>query len=154
MTMDIERLVNSFGKSYRELIDAGLILNKTKPSSSSGEPDIFIKMETEGVFLSFRREGQIFNEISLSIQKDKKEWTFPNDLPFGLKKIMSRQWVHENFGKPLRSSPPEVIMKRVFGWTELFETRGTDVSISMQINYDTADNVKSVTFLPTSELRW
>ncbi len=67
---------------------------------------------------------------------------------------MSRQWVHDNFGKPLRSSPPEVIMKRAFGWTDLYDAKGTGTSVSMQINYDTADNVKSITFLPTSELRW
>lgn len=154
MTMDIERLVNSFGKSYRELIDAGLILNKTKPSSSSGEPDIFLKMETEGVFLSFRREGQIFNEISLSIQKDKKEWTFPNDLPFGLKKIMYRQWVHDNIGAPLRSSSPKVVMRRAFGWTDLYEVKKRPINTMMQISYDTSEQVRAVTFLPVSELRW
>ncbi len=86
MTINIEKLVNCFGKSYQELVDEGVILYKTKPSSSSGEPDVFLKMENEGIFISFRREGRILNEISLSIQKDKKEWVFPNDLPFGLKK--------------------------------------------------------------------
>lgn len=67
---------------------------------------------------------------------------------------MSRSWVHETLGEPERSSPPEVIMKRAFGWTDIFTVIGRHVSMSMQVNYDVADMVSSVVFLPTSEIRW
>lgn len=72
-------------------------------------------------------------------------------LPFAKK--MTRQWVHENVGEPLRSIPSKVIMRNSYGWTDLYEAEGYPIPTSMQINYDTMDNVRSVTFMPTSELR-
>lgn len=67
---------------------------------------------------------------------------------------MSRQWVHENLGLPLRSLPPQVVMRRAFGWTDLYEAQGRSISTSMQISYDVMDKVRSITFMPTAELRW
>ncbi|WP_282956181.1 DUF6392 family protein, partial [Hafnia paralvei] len=55
---------------------------------------------------------------------------------------------------PLRSSPPKVVMRRAFGWTDLYEAKGFSIPTSMQISYDVVDNVRSITFMPTSELRW
>lgn len=82
------------------------------------------------------------------------DWMFPNELPAPLQKNMSRQWVHENAGEPLKSSPPYVVMKKAFGWTDLYEAKGRTLPTSMQVNYDVMDFVRSVTFMPTSELRW
>lgn len=79
---------------------------------------------------------------------------FPNELPSPLQKEMSRQWVHENLGLPLRSLPPQVIMRRAFGWTDLYEAKGRSISTSMQISYDVMNKVRAITFVPTAELRW
>ncbi|CNL02133.1 DUF6392 family protein [Yersinia aleksiciae] len=155
MTVNVEALIRSLGKSYQEIVDAGLIPYKTKPTASSGDPDMSLDMAKEGVFLSFKRDGKILQAVELSIQNDKvKNWEFPNELPSPLQKSMSRQWMHEQLGKPDKCSPPEVIMRRALGWTDLFTIEGFHIPISMQILYDLQGMVKSVAFLPTSELRW
>lgn len=114
-----------------------------------------LDMVKEGVYLSFLRNGRILQEITIKIiRPDIKNWTFPNELPFGLQHKMSRHWVHENIGMPLRSSPPQVIMKENFGWADLFDIKDINNPTSMQIDYDIADNVVDISFMPTSELRW
>ncbi|MCU3986221.1 DUF6392 family protein [Enterobacter mori] len=155
MTINVNALIQGLGKSYQELIDSELIIYRSPPKGASGSPVLSLDMSKEGVFLSFWREGRILKAMTLTIQDDDKaDWLFPNDLPGPLAKKMSRQWVHENIGEPLRSTPPKVIMKRSFGWTDLYEAKGYVNPTSMQFNYDLADSVRSVTFMPTSELRW
>ena len=155
MTVNVEALIHSLGKSYNNLLEAKLVPYKTLPTGFSGDSDLSLNMAKEGVYLSFRRDGRILQEITLHILRPEiKNWYFPNDLPFGLQNDMSRQWVHENIGEPLRSSPPYVVMKRSFGWTDLYEAKGRAIPTSMQVNYDVMDRVRSVTFMPTSELRW
>lgn len=155
MTVNVDALINSLGKPYQDIIDNELIPYKSTPKGSSGTPTINLDMALEGVFLSFWREGRILKSITLSMQHETvADWTFPNALPTPLQKNMSRQWVHENIGEPLRSSPPYVVMKRAFGWTDLYEAKGRTIPTSMQINYDVMGHVRSVTFMPTSELRW
>lgn len=155
MTVNINELISSLGKSYLELTDHGLITYRSPPTASSGDPDLSLDMAKEGLFLSFKREGRVLQAIVLKIQNDKaKDWVFPNALPAPLQPVMTRQWVHENIGEPLRSIPPQVIMRRAFGWTDLYEAKGRAIPTSMQISYDVMDYVRSVTFMPTSELRW
>ncbi|EKD5160021.1 pyocin immunity protein [Enterobacter cloacae] len=155
MTVNVEALIHSFGKSYQNLVDAELIPYKTPPTGFSGDPDLSLNMALEGVYLSFRREGRILQEITaILLRPEIKGWHFPNKLPFGLKSEMSRQWIHEHFGEPLRSSPPKTIMRRALGWVDLFDAATGDIPVSMQIDYDVMDNALSVTFMPTSELRW
>ncbi|NAT78460.1 pyocin immunity protein [Dickeya dadantii] len=155
MTVNVDVLVNSLGKSYQELIDSELIVYKSPPKGAAGSPVLSLDMAREGVFLSFWREGRILKAVTLTIQDDDiSDWIFPNELPAPLQKRMTRSWVHENIGEPLRSSPPKVIMKRAFGWTDLYDAKNRPIPTMMQISYDTLDQVRSVTFLPTSELRW
>ncbi|ELN2579212.1 pyocin immunity protein [Enterobacter kobei] len=155
MTVNVEALINSLGKSYSELLEAELVPYKTPPTGYSGDPDLSLDMAKEGVYLSFRRDGRVLQEVTIRIiRAGINNWVFPNTLPFGLQKSMSRQWVHQNIGEPLRSSPPRVIMKRSFGWADLFEVQGGIVPTSMQIDYDTSDYVTDVSFMPTAELRW
>jgi len=155
MTVNVNELINSLGKSYKELTDNELITYKSPPTGSSGDPDLSLDMAKEGLFLSFKRNGRVLQAIVLTIQNERaKDWIFPNELPSPLQKKMTRQWVHENVGEPLRSIPPKVIMRKSFGWTDLYEAEGYPIPTSMQISYDTMDNVRSVTFMPTSELRW
>ncbi|ELN2579211.1 pyocin immunity protein [Enterobacter kobei] len=155
MTVNVEMLINSIGKTYQELCDEELIPYKTKPTGYSGDPDLTLEMAKEGLHLTFKRDGRNLWSVILRIQHDKvANWLFPNDLPSPLQKSMSRQWVHENIGEPLRSIPPKVIMKRSFGWTDLYEAKGRAVPTSMQISYDVAGNVRSVAFIATSEIRW
>ena len=137
MTVNINELISSLGKSYLELIDNGLITYKSPPTASSGDPDLSLDMAKEGLFLSFKRDGRVLQTVILRIQHDKvSNWVFPNELPSPLQKNMSRQWVHEHIGVPLRSVPPKVIMKRAFGWSDLYEAKGTAVPTNMQISYD------------------
>ena len=155
MTVNVEALIRGLGKSYKELVDSGLINYKSDPKGASGSPTISLDMAKEGVFLAFKRDARILKEITLSIQHDTlSDWVFPNELPSPLQKSMSRQWVHENFGEPENSIPPRVIMKQEIGRIERFSVEGLHIPVTMQIRYDMADMVVAVTFLPTSELRW
>ncbi|QIX96819.1 DUF6392 family protein [Cedecea sp. FDAARGOS_727] len=155
MTVNVEALIRSLGKSYNEIYDAGLLPYKTQPSASSGDPDLGLEMAKEGIYLSFKRDGRIFQEMTLRIQYDKvKNWSFPNILPAPLQKRMSRKWIHENFGPPEKSISPRVIMKHEIGWIERFTVVDFHMPITMQIRYDMPEMVEAVTFLPTSELRW
>lgn len=155
MTVNVEAIIRSIGKTYQEVFDAGLIPYKSKPTGYSGDPDISLDMVKEGVHLTFKRDGRILWSVILSVQNnDVKNWVFPNELPVPLQKSMSRQWIHETFGPPCRSSPPEMIMKQTIGWTDLFTLDHFHIPMSMQVNYDLTDMVISIMFLPTSELRW
>lgn len=155
MTVNIEALIHGLGKSYNDLRDAELIPYKTPPTGFSGDPDLSLDMAKEGVYLSFKREGRILKGVILRIQHDKvKNWIFPNELPFGLKKNMSRDWVHMNYGQPLRSVEPKVIMRRGVGWADLYLVAGFEPQLYMQIRYDLTDKVQKVAFIPQTELRW
>ncbi|MGV3345561.1 DUF6392 family protein [Enterobacteriaceae bacterium LUAb1] len=155
MTVNINTLIDCLGKSYQELIESELLVYKSPPKGASGSPILSLDMGREGIFLSFWREGRILKSITLTIQDDDiSSWIFPNELPAPLLRKMTRSWVHENIGEPVRSSPPKVIMKREFGWTDLYEDNDRPMPTSMQFSYDIADNVRSVTYLPTYELRW
>lgn len=155
MTIDVEALIYSLGKSYQYMLDKDLIPYKSAPKGSSGTPTINLEMAQEGIFLSFWREGRILKSVTLRIQHEPaSSWTFPNKLPAPLQASMSRKWVNETLGEPLRSAPPYTVMNKDYGWTDLYEVKDHDIPTSMQINYDVEDRVRSVTFMPTSELRW
>ncbi|PLR31803.1 DUF6392 family protein [Chimaeribacter arupi] len=155
MTININALINGIGKTYQELFDQGLIPYKTKPTGYPGDPDMSLDMAKEGVHLTFKRDGRHLWSVILILQHDNSDsWVFPNELPEPLKSSMSRTWVHNTLGAPERSSPPEVIMKRALGWTDIFTIKERHIPMSMQVNYDVMDWVSSVVFLPTSELRW
>lgn len=155
MTVNIEALLHYLCKGYSEIVDAELIPYKTNPKGAFGSPVIILEMAKEGLSLAFKREGRILIEITMNIQHEKVNgWEFPNELPSPLQKTMSRQWVHETFGEPERSVPPKVIMKKAFGWVELFTVERFALPLSMQFDYDLMDRVKEVAFIPTSELRW
>ena len=155
MTVNVDALIHSLGKSYSDLLDAELILYKTPPTGFSGDPDISLDMAKEGVYLSFRRDGRILKEITLRIQNDKAtHWEFPNELPFGLRKVMPMAWVHSTYGQPLRSVEPKVVMRREVGRADLYSVEGLSPLLYMQIRYDMADYVQKITFFPPSELRW
>ncbi|MFD0705742.1 DUF6392 family protein [Photorhabdus akhurstii] len=152
MAVNVEALINSLGKTYQEIYSEGLIPYKNKPSSFPGDPDIHIDMVREGIFLSFERSSKILNEITLRLlREDKTSFIFPSELPSPLKPSMDRRWIEKNLEAPIKSIPPREILKRQFGWIDLY--RFTD-KISMRISYDLREQVKSVTFLPTSEVCW
>ncbi|APS29874.1 DUF6392 family protein [Pectobacterium brasiliense] len=155
MSVNVEALIDSLGRTYQEIFDAGLIPYKTKPTGFSGDPDVSLDMVKEGVYLSFNRSDRVLNEITLTFfDDDKKSWIFPNELNLPLKKHMSRDYVHEFFGIPVKTSPPEIILKRQFGWIELYSLEGKYLPTSMQINYTLDEVVKTITFLLTSTVRW
>lgn len=155
MTVNVEALIHSLGKSYNDLLEAKLVPYKTPPTGFSGASDISLDMALEGVYLSFRREGRILQDVILNIKRPEiSNWDFPNDLPFGLEKNMAIERVHAVFGEPIRSVPPKVIMKRNIGRADLYSIDRLHIPVSMQIRYDMDNIVKSASFFPTSELRW
>lgn len=155
MTVNVEALIGSLGKTYQEVFDAGLIPYKTKPTGYPGDPDLSIDMAREGLYLSFNRSDGVFTEMTLTLLDDKKPtYRFPNKLPSPLVFDMTRQWVHAIYGEPEKKHPPQVVMKRELGWTELYKLPDARIPTSMQISYDMQERAESVTFLLTSEVRW
>lgn len=155
MTINIEVLIRCLGQTYHEMIEQNILSYKTKPSGEYGDPDLNLDMVKEGVFLSFKRDGMILQEITLRIQRSGiKGWIFPNDLPTPLKAEMSRQWVHDTFGEPDKAAPPRKVANKSFGWTERYAIEDFHMPIAMQVSYDLVEMVKKITFLPTSALRW
>ncbi|OWO81419.1 pyocin immunity protein [Photorhabdus luminescens] len=155
MTINVEALINSLGKSYQEIFNKGLIPYKTKPTGFPGDSDISLDMIKEGIFLSFLRENKILTEITLTLIDHKRpNFIFPNELPSPLILLMSRQWIHEHFGEPEKSLPPRKRLTREIGWTELYTLLDFRIPTSMQVDYDLLERVRLVTFLPTSEVRW
>ncbi|PLR41942.1 DUF6392 family protein, partial [Chimaeribacter arupi] len=51
MTVNVDALINSLGKSYKDLLEAELIPYKTPPTGFSGDPDLSLDMAKEGVYL-------------------------------------------------------------------------------------------------------
>ncbi|MBS9435438.1 DUF6392 family protein [Photorhabdus hainanensis] len=154
MTINVEALINSLGKTYQEIFDEGLIPYKTKPKGFSGDKTISLDMVKEGIFLSFDRETKTFIEMTLTLFiPERPSFVFPNNMPYPLMKEMNRQWVDKNLGKPIKSAPPFEALTYRFGWTYLYSYQDKS-EISMQISHDVLDRVSRVTFLPTSEVRW
>lgn len=123
MTINITKLVGSFGLTYKQLLDGNIINYKTPPKGKQSDESLALDMKKEGVFLSFDNTvspGQLLKEITLTLLDNNKEWLFPNELPFGLQKEMSRKWVHEHFGEPEKSIPPMVIMNKK--WDGMIDT--------------------------------
>lgn len=78
MSVNVEALIDSLGRTYQEIFDAGLISYKTKPTGFSGDHDISLDMVKEGVYLSFSRSDRVLNEITLTfVDDDKKIGYFP-----------------------------------------------------------------------------
>ncbi|NHB59668.1 DUF6392 family protein [Photorhabdus sp. RW14-46] len=154
MAINVEALINSLGKAYQEIFDEGLIPDKTKPKGFPGDEVICLDMVREGVFLSFYRKDKKLKEITLTLVNDKPAYLFPSELPSPLNPKMSRKWIHEQFGEPEKFHPPEMVMRHQFGWTELYTLLDFRIPTSMQISYDITEQVESLTFLPTSEVRW
>ena len=87
MTVNVEALINSLGKSYIELVDSGLVVYKSPPKGASGSPVLSLDMAREGIFLSFWRDRRVLKAITLTIQDNEaNDWVFPNELPTPLKK--------------------------------------------------------------------
>lgn len=155
MTVNIEALMRSLGKPYQAIRDAGIITYKTPPQGTQSDPYLALKMKNEGISLMFDNDvDKALSEILLNIKTGKKGWVFPNELPTPLRQEMSRSWVHETFGEPDKSTPPEVFMKMKIGWIERFTLEDFHMPLAMCVYYDMDEMVESVTFLPISRLRW
>lgn len=155
MTVNVEALIHSLGKTYKELVDADLIPYKSKPTGFSGSDVVTLDMVKEGVFLAFHRDTKQFKEFTLTLQdQEKKNWVFPNILTPPLHSQMTRHWIHIEFGEPDKALSPRKRGRREIGWTERYSLVDFHIPVSLQIDYDLSEYARKLTFLPTSELRW
>ena len=155
MTINVEALIRSLGKTYQEIFDNGLIPYKTKPSGYSGSEFVTLNMVKEGVFLSFHRENKTLKEVTLVlIDSKKKNWVFPNQLPTPLQPLMARSWIHGQLGEPDKALPPRKRLRREIGWTEKYTLVDFHIPITLQIDYELNEFVSELGFIPTSEIRW
>jgi hypothetical protein len=155
MTVNINALIGSLGKTYQEVFDAGLIPYKTKPTGYQGDPDMTLSMAKEGINLAFKRDNKRLFAVDLTLlNEEQPNYRFPNDLPPPLVPEMVRQWVHVQIGVPDKFLPPRKRLKKNIGYTDLFTVMGFHIPISMQVDYDLHERVKEVAFIQTADIRW
>lgn len=155
MTVKIEALIQSLGKPWQTIYNAGIITYKSPPKGTKTDPVLTLDMKKEGIFLSFdNNEEKSLGEISLELTAANQGDIFPNELPNPLKPSMSREWVHDTFGEPEKSNPPKVVMTMKVGWIERYSLKGGSVPTTITFYYDMDEIVEAVTFQPTSRLRW
>lgn len=155
MTVNVEALLRSIGKTYQEIFDKGLIPYKTKPTGDSGDPVLEFDMVKEGVYLAFHRTSRKLFCVTLTLlDEGKPSVRFPNELPSPLQKEMSLSWMHEQFDAPDKSIPPKVIGGLQFGMKERYTLEGFHIPLSMQVAYTASDLVESLTFMPLGDSTW
>ncbi|EKT61712.1 DUF6392 family protein [Providencia burhodogranariea] len=151
MSVNIEALVQRLGDTYDEIYNDGLIPYKTKPQGNSGDDVVTLDMKKEYVFLSFDNPSKKLREITVTVIPDdmRNQWKFPNELPFGLKQVMTERWLYEHFGSPIRVAPKKIVVGIPLGKSEVFKFKNNslshDIAIHCRYGYDTV-NVKSITF--------
>ncbi|EPL9570047.1 DUF6392 family protein [Providencia rettgeri] len=104
MSVNIEALVQRLGDTYDELYLDGLIPYKTKPQGNSGDDVLTLRMSKEYTFLAFENPSKKLTEVTITVLPDdmRNGWMFPNDIPFGLKQVITERWLYEHFGSPIR----------------------------------------------------
>ncbi|MFD3246236.1 DUF6392 family protein [Rahnella aquatilis] len=155
MSINVEALIRSLGKTYQEIYGAGLIHYKTKPSGSSGSSFVSLDMQKEGVYLAFKREGKYLLSVTVTlVSRDDASYSFQNELPGPLQKNMTIEWIHKFIGLPDGSIQPRRIGRHNFGLKEKYALKGFQIPTVMQIMYTSEERVETLTFLHASELRW
>ena len=103
MNIDVEKLVKQLGKSYQEILEKGLIPQKTKHYGPIDEYEAEFDMKREGILLVFTNNSEKnLTEITLRLEdKGKTDWVFPNPMPFGMEPVMTQLWVRERFVLPI-----------------------------------------------------
>jgi hypothetical protein len=155
MTINVKELINSLGKTYSSLFEAGQIPYKTKPKGDSGSPFLNLNMVKEGVILTFDRSTTSLIEIGLTLIEEGKEgYVFPNELPLPLKQDMSRVEVREEFGEPKYFHPPFKIIKKKYGGVDYFELKKGSGNVIMLLHYNLEQKVTDITFKPVDGFEW
>lgn len=155
MTINVKELINSLGKTYSSLFEAGQIPYKTKPKGDSGSPFLNLNMIKEGVILTFDRSTTSLVEIGLTlIEEGKAGYIFPNELPSPLKQDMSRVEVRAEFGEPKYFHPPFKIIKKKYGGVDYYELKKGNRNTMMLLHYNLEQKVTDITFKPANGFEW
>ena len=155
MTVNVEALFKSIGRTYQEIFDEGLTPYKIKPKGDSGDPILELDMVKERVYLAFYRSTRKLFCVTITLlDEDKPSQQFPNQLPSPLKKMMNINWIHDKFGPPDKSIPPKVIGGLQFGIKERYTLEGFHIPLTMQVSYTNKNAVESLTIMPTEEFGW
>jgi hypothetical protein len=152
MTIDIAGLIAQLGKKYQDVYDQNLIPYKSKPKSGS------LVMRKESLHLYFEPYGVGLSEITLTLFDEKtKQFHFPHTLPFGLQPLMTQEWLHAHYGKPIRFSKKKIVMSLHLGEAEVFELpNNNQVIFIARYPYVGENVVTSLTFelRESLEKRW
>ncbi|WP_159282980.1 DUF6392 family protein [Rahnella variigena] len=150
MNIDVENLIKKLNKPYMVIYNKGLIPYKTEPYGSISDDEASLDMKREGMFLSFiNNEEKILKAVTLRLEVGgKTDWLFPNPMPFGLKPVMTQQWVRERFGLPMIYVSSQVVMRFYIGIKEFYPLPAPNQKIVASFTYDIDLFVESVTFYP------
>lgn len=148
MKIDVETLIKHLGKPYQEIFEKGLIPYKTKPHGPIDEDEVDLDMRREGMLLVFVNDSEKkLKEVTLRLEDEgKTDWLFPNPMPFGLKPVMTQQWVRENLGLPMVHVEAKIVMTIYMGVKEIYALPMPNQHIAAALTYDKDFFVKKITF--------
>ncbi|ROP61784.1 hypothetical protein EDF81_0258 [Enterobacter sp. BIGb0383] len=138
MSVDVEKLIEQLGKSYKDIFKEGLIPYKTKPYGSVSDDTASLEMKREGIYLSFFNDSdKKLKEVMLRLEDEEKtDWLFPNPMPFGLGLVMTQFWVREHFGLPMIYSDEKKIMSFYIGKKEVYALPAPHQNIAAMFTYN------------------
>lgn len=148
MKIDVETLIKHLGKPYQEIFEKGLIPYKTKPHGPIDEDEADLDMRREGMLLVFVNDSEKkLKEVTLRLEDEgKTDWLFPNPMPFGLKPVMTQQWVRENLGLQMVHVEAKIVMTIYMGVKEIYALPMPNQHIAAALTYDKDFFVKKITF--------
>lgn len=151
MSINTELLIKQLNKPYVDICSQKIIPGKMKLNGTVDEDYATLDIKREGVFLSFINDSEKkLREVSLKLEdREKTDWFFPNEMPFGLEPVMSQRWVRERFGLPMIYVEPKVMLSVRIGIKEIYILPAPNQHISASFRYNDNLFVDRVVFYPT-----
>lgn len=148
MSVNVEELIKQIGKPYQDIYNLGLIPYKTKPMGTVSDDVLILDMKREGVFLSFFNDKEKnLKEVTLELEDEgKTDWLFPNLMPFGLKLVMTQQWIRNRFGSPMVYVEAKTVMTFYVGVSEIYRLPAPCRNVAVAFTYNIENFVQEVTF--------
>lgn len=105
-------------------------------------------MKREGIFLVFiNNPEKKLSEVTLRLEdRGKTDWLFSNPMPFGLKSVMTQQWIRTHVGLPMIYGDAQIIMTIYMGVKEVYSLPTPNQNIAVSFTYNKDFFVERVTF--------
>ncbi len=144
----IGNFVKSLGRTYSEMVAAGLYLPGGPPIGMFEDSDTLSMMTAPGVELGFLASNKQFEKIFISLLESFEGETFyKGTLPYELKSYMNQGWIISKFGTPLESRAPfKVPVLGMTGGHDIYCLPGMLKNTKVVFKYNLEMEVEMVVF--------